>query len=276
MKATTGRQPSSLAARTLKIVGILLVISSLLDFLVLPFPYSPLDLQWRLQLAESLVERGIIPMIGLAMLFAGFWIDNSTAQSPQPQKSWQDLRFWGLWLASLLGLFFLLIFPMHLNDTRIANAKAMQLIERQAEQQEQQLENLIGSQQFQQQLEQRQSQFKQQLSQRLEDEDWLQQRLQSEEVPEQEKNMLQEFKENPEAIDQFLSQRVQQLPDVQRTRIREQKLQRQQQAKMLWKSGLRISLSSLLLAIGYITIGWSGLQRMMGRRRANRRQPSAS
>ncbi len=45
--------------------------------------------------------------------------------------------------------------------------------------------------------------------------------------------------------------------------IRQRRDEAEKQAKdNAWKSGLRIGISSLLLSIGYIIIGWTGLRGM--------------
>lgn len=265
MKAISSSQFSRLAAQTLRIVGVILILSFLLDFVILSYPFRLLDKTWQIGFATSLVDRGIIPMIGLALLFVGHWIDNTTSESPINRKSWQDLRFWGLLLSSLLGILFLILFPLHLNNVRQASAQAITRLNQEATQAESQLQTQLGSQQAQTQLERQQSQLKTQLSQLLQDEQRLNQALQSEQLPEAQRTLLQQLKSNPTSIDRVVEQQfgTEALRNRALTQIRTRKEQvAQQTAQEAWKSGLRIGISSLLLSIGYIVIGATGLKSM--------------
>ncbi|MGC9502303.1 hormogonium polysaccharide biosynthesis protein HpsJ [Baaleninema sp.] len=277
MKASTTRQPSSLAARSLKIVGLLLIVSSLLDYLIIPAPYQPLNLQWRIQVASTFVDRGIIPMIGIALLFAGYWMGTAGAATAMPRKKWQDLRFWGLVLSSLLGLLFLLMTGIHFNDVRMQSNQRLESIAQQARQAETQLNTQLSSEEFQTQLEQQRTQLEQQLETLLENEAQRQQLIESEQTPDALRQLLEESQDNPDAIQSFLDRQASQLPEQLQGRIRQREEQLEQETRLAaWKSAFRIGLSSLLLAIGYIVIGWTGLKGMMRPRRGGRKVPSSN
>ncbi|MGH8002290.1 MAG: hormogonium polysaccharide biosynthesis protein HpsJ, partial [Brasilonema sp.] len=49
-----------LAARTLKVIGIILILSFLIDFLILSLDFSPTDKQLQLRWATAMVERGVV------------------------------------------------------------------------------------------------------------------------------------------------------------------------------------------------------------------------
>lgn len=277
MKASNRRQPSSLAARSLKVVGVLLIVSSVLDYLIIPAPYQPLNVAWRIQFASTLVDRGIIPMIGLAMAFAGYWMDTAGAATALPRKKWQDLRFWGLVLSSLFGLLFLLLTAIHFNDVRMQSNQRLQNIEQQARQAETQLNERLGSEDFQAQIGQQRTQLETQLRGLLQDETQLNRILESEETPERLRELLQESQDNPEALESFLDEQAAQLPEQLGGQIRQRELELERETRLAaWKSAFRIGISSLLLAIGYILIGWTGLKGMMRPRRASREAPSAN
>lgn len=277
MKTSNPRKPSSLAARSLKVVGILLILSSFLDILVIPAPYQPLDLPWRLQFASTVVDRGVIPMIGIALTFAGYWMDTAGAATALPRKKWQDLRFWGLILSSFLGVVFLLVTAIHFNDVRMQSSTRLQDIQQQARQAETELNIQLGSEEFQQQVTQQRTQLETQLRGLLENPDQVNQLLESEQTPQQLRALLEASQENPEEIDRFLDEQASQLPEQLGGQIRERQLELEQQTRLAaWKSAFRIGTSSLLLAIGYILIGWTGLKGMMRPRRAARQAPSAN
>ncbi len=257
------------AARTLKVVGTILLLSFLLDFLILLFPFQPTDKGWQIGLATALVDRGIVPMVGLGMLFAGYWIDG-TSDGDRPQGV--DLRFPALILSSILGLLFLLIFPLHLNNVNQAKSQTVTRISQDADQAENQLKGQLtqlqaqlGNAQVKAQLEQQKSQIKAQFTDLLKNDQKYKQALENPNLPATQKELLKKFKANPQELDKFLAQQSdpQGLANEKLNQIRQRKEEAQKQAQQeALKSGLRIGMSSLLLSIGYIIIGWTGLRGM--------------
>lgn len=253
---TADKQPSSpavspLAAIALKLVGVITVLSSLLDFLILLLPPDFGSSQWLLNSTTQLVDRGIVPFVGIALLLAGFWIDRSAGKGNQPGNLLIDLRFWSCLVASFLGLIFLILTFLHINTTRLAAQETLARVEREANEATTQLEQRLAGELNQQQN---------QLQLLFQDDNLLQQAIDSGQLPE---NVAQ-FRDNPEALGDFLSQRAgearQRIETEIGTRREDARKQVRQEA---WKSAIRISVSSLLLAIGYTVIGWTGLRRLM-------------
>lgn len=275
MKASNSRQFSSVAARTLKVVGIILILSALLDCIVLSLPGETSDLfnrAWQLAAATQIVDRGIIPLMGIALLMTGFWVDSSSGVSIERRKVWLDLRFWALLISSLLGLLYLCLVPVHLNNTRLELQNALAQVDQEAGQAEGQLEAQIKSDQFKAQVEQLKSQRRTQIAALLQDDGKLQQALQSSDVPQELKTVLRNSKNDPKALDNFLEQQAQELPTQARNEIRTRKQQKEKELRTRSRnSSLQTGISSLLLAIGYITVGWTGL-RSMGILRFDRRK----
>lgn len=275
MKATNSRQFSSVAARTLKVVGIILILSALLDCIVLSLPGETSDMinrGWQLAAATQIVDRGIIPLMGIALLMTGFWVDSSTGVSIERRNFWLDLRFWALLISSLLGLIYLLLVPVHLNNTRLELKDALVQVDREAGQAEGQLEAQMKSEQFKTQIEQLKSQRRSQIGSLLQDEGKMAQALNSPEVPKELKAVLRDSKNDPKALDKFLEQQAQELPNQARNEIRTRKQQKEKELRTRSRnSSLQTGISSLLLAIGYITVGWTGL-RSMGMLRFGRRK----
>jgi hypothetical protein len=275
MKASNSRQFSSVAAQTLKVVGIILILSALLDCIVLSLPGETSDLfnrAWQLAAATQIVDRGIIPLMGIALLMTGFWVDSSSGVSIERRKVWLDLRFWALLISSLLGLVYLSLVPVHLNNTRLELQDALAQVEREAGQAEGQLEAQITSDQFKAQIEQLKNQRRAQIAALLQDDGKLQQALQSSDVPQELKAVLRNSKNDPKALDNFLEQQAQELPTQARNEIRTRKQQKEKELRTRSRnSSLQTGISSLLLAIGYITVGWTGL-RSMGILRFGRRK----
>jgi len=254
-KATNRRQLSPLVSLALRTVGVVMILASLLDMIILPIPYNFSgngSTQWLLNFTTQIVDRGIIPMIGIALLLAGSWVASDLGNAPQKQKGWQSLQFWALVLSCILGLLYLLIFPLHLNNVRIDSQQSLAQITQEADQAQTELGTRLNAEVQQQ---------RQQIIQLLENEDLLDQAIASGQVPEQQAGLLQQFRDDPAALDQYIEQRVSELRTQFETEIgtRREEALRAARTEAL-KSGLRIGISSLLLAIGYIIIGWSGLR----------------
>lgn len=266
MKATNSRQFSSVAARTLKVVGIILILSALLNSIVLSLPGEISDMSnrgWQLAAATQIVDRGIIPLMGIALLMTGFWVDSSSGVSIDRRNVWVDLRFWALLISSLLGLIYLLLVPVHLNNTRLELKDALVLLDKEAGQAEAKLDAQIKSEQYKSELEQRKSLLRSQIGTLLQDDGKLQQELKNPNLPKELKAVLQESKNDPKALDKFLEQQAQELPNQARKEIGTQKQQKEKELRTRSRnSSLQTGINSLLLAIGYITVGWSGLRSM--------------
>ncbi|MBE9004019.1 hypothetical protein IQ259_02975 [Fortiea sp. LEGE XX443] len=263
----TNRFTSGNASLALKVIGVVLILSFLLDFLILLLPFQPTDRGWQINLATALVDRGIVPMVGLGSLLIGYWID-SAIDGDRP--SGIDLRFPAFILSSILGLIFLLIFPLHLNNVNQAKAQTINQISQEADQAETQLKNQLNQFQAQlntdqgkAQLEQLRAQARAQFSELMKDDQKYKQALESPQLPQSQKDLLKKFKANPQELDKFIAQQTdpQGLATQRVSQIRQRKEDAEKQARdNAWKSGLRIGMSSLLLSIGYIIIGWTGLR----------------
>ncbi|MEH2241413.1 hormogonium polysaccharide biosynthesis protein HpsJ [Nostoc sp.] len=255
-------------ALTLKVVGIICILSFFVDFLILLLPFQPTDRVWQINLATALVDRGIVPLVGLGLLFAAYWIDSADAVSDRPQGI--DLRFPAVILSSILGLMFLLIFPLHLNNVNQAKTQTLNRIAQEADQAENklntdfsQLQAKLTTEEGKAQLEQVRNQTKAQFSEILKDEQKYKQALESSQIPPNIKELLKKAKTNPQVLDKAIEQQtdIQTLRTQKLSQLRQSREEAENQAKdAAWKSGLRIGISSLLLSIGYIIIGWTGLR----------------
>ena len=270
------------AGRTLKVVGIILILSFLIDFIILLLPFQPTDPSWQINLATALVDRGIVPMVGLGMLFSGYWADSFANNGSG--DSGIDLRMPALILSSILGLMFLLIFPLHLNNVRQASLQRVEQINRQAEQaqtqlnrQASQLEAQLKSEQGKTLLENRRKQLKDQITELLKDEKKYKEALENPALNQNLKDLLRQAKANPKDVEKLIAQQVdpRALANQQLSQINERKEEAAtREREGAWRSGIRIGISSLLLAIGYIIIGWTGL-RNMSTLRGNSRKATA-
>jgi hypothetical protein len=255
----------SVASMSLKVIGVILIISSLVDYIILAIPFQPGSTEWQLAYAAQVVERGIIPLVGIAFLVTGYWMDGVEGAGAPKRNPLQDLRFWAFILATILGLVFLIVFPLHLNNVRLQSSNALQQIRQQASQTEGQLLTQLEDENVETEIRQRRTAIGGQIRQLLSNPEQLNEALQSPDVPAQEKELLEQFQQNPESLDQFLNQQfsTETLRNQQLTQIRSRQQELESQAKTRFnKLALQTGISSLLLAVSYSIIGWTGLKSM--------------
>ncbi|MEL6456614.1 MAG: HpsJ family protein, partial [Cyanobacteria bacterium J06623_5] len=137
--------PSPLAAISLKLVGAITIAAALIDFLTLLFPPDFGNRAWQLATVTSLVDRGIVPLVGIALLFTGYWIDTSLGKSARRASLVADARFWTCLLSCLLGLTFLLTTVLHPNNVRIQSRDALTQVETEAQQATSELEGRLNA-----------------------------------------------------------------------------------------------------------------------------------
>jgi hypothetical protein len=247
------RPLSSLSALSLRVAGIIVTLSAVIDMLILPIPYQFGERVWQLAATTQIVDRGLVPLVGLALLFSSYWVENSAGIGQGDRPLWATLRFWAAVLASILGLIYVVVFPLHLNNVRLNNAAVQEQLTQEAETAEG-----VAQQQLLAQVQQRRLQIGQLLQAPDEQLDGaVAQNLLSAEDADQ----IREFRENPETIDPFLQEQAQASLAEELTQIQEQREAGAEATRTdSFKSGLRVGLNSLLLAIGYILIGWFGLR----------------
>jgi Skp family chaperone for outer membrane proteins len=254
-KALSSPTLSLLASRTLKTVGIVVILASLLDIIVLSMPYQIAQQQWQISFVSQAVDRGVVPLVGLVLLLVGFWIDGISDDLPGRKPLWQDLRLYAFILSSILGLAFLLMFPLHLNNVNGAYHTALAQVAKQSTDAQGQVEARL-----QQEVGSRRNEITQLLGAT---DDQLAQLQQGGQLSKEQADLVRKFKADRNSVEPFLKGQENDLRKQATTEIAKQKQQAEQSlATETLKSGLRIGISSLLLAIGYIVIGWTGLRNL--------------
>ncbi len=271
-------QTSPLAAQILKLVGIIMIIVALLDYLIILLPTNFSNLAWQITVTTQIVERGVIPLIAFALLFTGFWIDSLAGIFVEKPKPWLNGRFWILILSIGFGLMFLVILPYHLNNVQLNKNETLAQIDQQVNQ----------SDQVKGQAEQRKAQIKSQVSELVKDEkkmneyiDRLNQikdsgQLKGEQLTslKNELELVKKAKEDPKGFDKFVDQKIDELENQMQKKLKDDQQKAEEQANLgLWKSALQTGASSLALSIGYSLIGWLGLREMFSPK-LSRRQTS--
>lgn len=255
-QAVPGAVPSPLSALALKAAGLVAIVATLLDYLILLIPPNLTNTQWQLATTTQIVDRGIVPLIGMALVLAGFWVDSQVGRIARQKSLATDLRFWVCGLASFLGLLYLLLTLLHLNAVRLSSRAALQQVGAEAGQATTELEQRLSTELTQQRT---------QLGAILENEELLSQAIQSGQLPED----IQQYQGNPEGLNQFLQDRADQAREQIQTEIGTRRADAERRVRTeAWKSAIRTSMISLLLAAGFIVVGWNGLKRLLSLTRA--------
>jgi hypothetical protein len=254
MRAGSQRQLISLVPRILIIVGVILILSSILDYLILLYPPNFLDRQWQLDFVSQLADRGIVPLVGLVFLFAGFWTAEQTQSRSAKGMTQLPLRLPALILATLLGLMFLVVAPLHWNNTRVDRTAKLADIEKQADNAKTQLEDTLKTQVEQEQV---------RINTLLKNEAQLNQAISSGQISLEQANLLQGFIDKPGSLDEYLKSQADEFRKQALEQIATRKAEADKQTNLAsQRSGVRTVLTSLLLAIGYAFVGWTGLKEM--------------
>ena len=252
---STSNAPSPIAALALKLVGGITILAALVDFLVLLLPPDLLNRTWQITTTTQLVDRGIVPLVGIALLFTGFWIDSYVRGKRGSGSLFLDVRFWTCLLACILGLLFAVLAPVHMNNVRLQSQEALTQVSTEATEAANQLEQRLNVEVTQQ---------RDRISSLLNNPEQIDQLLASGNVTAEQAAQIRQFEDNPESLDEFLSGQASQL----RTRLETEIGTRREEATKrvrseATKASIRIALSSILLAVGYAGIGISGIRRLL-------------
>ena len=244
---------SFLTPLALKTAGAVLILSSLIDLVfMLVFPPENLVLdgsRWWLYATSQLVDRGLLPLVGIAFMVTGDWIKIvSTEDGGDRGNIWRIGTFV---LASLLGLIFVLIIPFQLSTTNDFKTQELGKISKEVTQIESGIKN---------NLKQINAQSKDKLKEQI---TAIDKELKGGQIPPERLTNLQITKSKLELLindpKKFAAESEQNLQQLQKQK---EKVETQASERML-KTGVRTSLASFLLAIAYITIGWTGLKRVL-------------
>lgn len=244
----------------LKLVGSILILTSLIDYLTL---FTTIDFQAKqtiIAFTTGVVDRGFIPLLGIILVNLGVWIE--TTGSAEGQSS-ALLRLGVLVIASILGLLFLLVVPWHVMTTRDAAAAEVEDIGKKAADLKTQVDT---------QVQQIKGQGPQQLEAQLSQ---LEQAINSGQLPadqlaqaQQKREQLRKLKADPKALDAELEAQIgpRRTQELEKLKTDEKKAKELTQGNAM-RAALRTGLNSLLLAIGYIIVGWTGLRQFLSDRR---------
>jgi hypothetical protein len=243
-------------ALVLKLVGGLLLLMSLIDYLTLLSTAKFQDNQWVVTFTTQVVDRGFIPLVAITLLFVGYWIESASGTADD--RNSPALRLAALVLASVLGVFFLAVGPWNVLSTGKAAESQVSQINDEAKK---------ATEQLNAQAQQLKGQGAQQLDAQLAQ---VEQFINSGQVSgaqldqlKSDRERLKKLKADPKALEAEIDSRIgpQRAEEQKKIDNRKKELIDQTNGTAM-RSGLRTGLNSLLLAIGYIFIGWTGLRQL--------------
>ncbi|NJP11000.1 MAG: hypothetical protein HC866_17230 [Leptolyngbyaceae cyanobacterium RU_5_1] len=234
-------------------------MTSLIDYLVLLSTVKFQDNQWVITFTTQVVDRGFIPLVGIVLLLIGFWMEAIGNLPDAATRTSPGLRLAALIISSILGLCFLILIPWHVTATRSEADAQVKRVAEEASKAETQLNAQVqqvkglGSQQLDAQIAELQKAID---SGQLQGDQLAQAK--------QKREQLKRLKSDPKALEaeveaQIAPKRTEELTKI---RNRKQELEEQTRGNAL-RAALRTGLNSLLLAIGYIIVGWTGLRQML-------------
>jgi cell division protein FtsB len=236
--ALTENRPLRQTSLALPAVGLILIVSFWFDFIVRLF-FTPSDKpDVQVGLLNEFIDRGVIALIGLALIYAGFWLNNLVSRRKSESKEgapWQNPQFWTFVFATLMGLIFLILMPVHFGVTgKILNETATRFDQQEAQakamldQQKRQAAQIVASGQ-------------------------IDELLKDPNIQPQQRALFEELKKNPKALETKVSE---QLAGMQK----EKSDTTGKLNKEMTLNRVRAELRSLLLALGFTVIGWTGLR----------------
>ncbi|MDJ0558252.1 MAG: HpsJ family protein, partial [Microcystis sp. M53599_WE4] len=254
---------NSFTSLSLKLTGLVFILSFLLDGFVLPLPYQFSQSQWQVGFVTTFVDRGIVPLLGIVLVLIAYWIDANN-RDVITRKSRFELR-WPLFVFStLLGLVFLLMIPVHINNINQIKNNALTQIEQGVDQGEGQIQAFLAQINT---LSQNPQLLDQQISQRtqvIETGRFQGQPINTEQLQtlRQQRDQLTNLRDLSKKPKEF-KQRLDEIKNQLQTQLQERRKQAESQANLeALKQWLMIGIQSMLLSICYSLIGWLGIREL--------------
>ncbi|MDE5106406.1 MAG: HpsJ family protein [Trichodesmium sp. St17_bin3_1_1] len=245
MKGTNVSQVPVQAVRFMKLAGIMLVLFTIINYFLLIFTIKTGDTNWSLNFTTIIVEEGIIPILGIALMFCAYGFEEILGLAPpQPKLRWNSIKFWVYLLSFFFGIIFLLIIPLHISNAVAVSNEAVETANKTAKEEKEILEQRLEEQ-------------KNIIGDMLRNQPKLDAFIKKRQLSEEQIANLAKFKNNPNAfkvkVEEVRSTLTQQIESKQQQEIQKSQLS-------AFHSSLKICLTSLLLASCYLTIGWSGFR----------------
>lgn len=251
---------SALTSLALKLSGAVCILSALLDFIMLLIPPQLDNAAWRVGYISSVVDRGIVPLVGIGFILVAYWLDSSNSAPVKPSKF--DLKLPTFLFSIFLGVMFLVFIPLQLSNLNQVKQNALGQIQQSVEKGGQQIQGFLQQINALSQNPQFLDQAIQQRTEVIEAGQSQGRQLTNEQITavRQQRDQLQQLRNLSKKPQEF-KKRVNDIKNRLQTQLQEQQRTAEDEANTRTLiQGLRIGLSSLMLAIAYTTIGWFGLR----------------
>lgn len=253
---------------SLKLVGIICIVSGLIDYIILMIPPKWSEYGWRIDYVSNVVDRGIVPLVGIVFVLVGYWIDTNGNRPVSTGKLKMPIFI----LATILALVFLIFIPVHFGSIRESQKNTLSQINEGATQAEQQIQTTLNQLNVLSQNPQLLDPQISQLNQVIESGKYQGQAVSGENLESirQQRDRLQRLKELAQKPQEF-KQEIENIKTQQETRLLSVKSNYEQEAqKQFLQRGLRIMLNSLMLTIAYTAISWFGIREEMSGSKSGR------
>jgi hypothetical protein len=235
---------SLVTSLALKTAGLVLILSTVVNVIFASLPYQLGDINWWAFAGAELLSRGFNPMIGIVFLIVGKWIETLAKEAGRgSSKNW---FFLSAVTSIVFGLVYLAVIPF---QVVVANTDRNKMFD-----------------QINQELGQKEDEFKAAFNV-LEDKTKSQQQIaamdqtiKSGQVQGAVLDRLRQEKALYEQLSADPTERKKQFTKGLGAIVEKRQLATNQVNTNLFKTGIRASLFSLLLAAGHLFIGFTGLR----------------
>jgi len=231
------------SAHILKLAGIALIAITIVNYLMIFVPPDFTNPRWWWTLTSQIIEQGILPLFGLALVFAGFAI-NLFSGTDHLEGQWigsNEPRAYQLSL--LFGLIFLVMIPLHSVAAIMNSQAAIDRLDQELTKQEEQLQLQLNRQ-------------KQIYTKLLAGEVKVEDLVGSKPLTKEQMEMLTKIQDKPEVLDR----QIQSVQTSMKKDLQERQAKARESSKFAaWKSIFRLGLTSFILSACYFNLAWIGL-----------------
>ncbi len=232
---------TSLAFKT---AGIVLIASTLVNIIFAALPYQPGDVKWWAQLGIELLGRGFFSLVGVVFLMAGKWLENINKESGRGDH--QNWFFLSALISVIFGLIYLAIIPFQIIAANQDRDKAFTNMNQELGRTEAAIKERLSVFEDKAKVQQQIAALDQQIKSG---------QVQGPELEtfKQEKALYEKLSADPNELKRKSTELLGQINQKRQSVTNQITID-------LFRTGIRASLFSLLLATGHIFIGFAGLR----------------